>query len=60
MYLRYPRLNAAMQTAIRESYGLCMRYANAYIYGPLSHEPDLPTCPLGIDEAGRAVVKPTQ
>ena len=60
LYPRYPRLNAAMQTAIRESYGLCMRYVNAYIYGPISHEPDSPACPLRIDEAGRAVVKPPQ
>ena len=44
LYPRYPRLDAAMQTAIRENYGLCSRSVNAYIYGPLSHEASSPTC----------------
>lgn len=45
LYPRYPRLDAAMQMAIRDNYGLCSRLANAYIYGPLFHGASSPACP---------------
>jgi hypothetical protein len=58
LYPRYPRMNVAMQTAIRENYTLCSHFDTAYIYGPL-REPNSSTCP-SLDQDKSTVVKLTK
>ncbi len=54
LYPRYPRLNAAMQAAIQQSYALCSRSTVAYVYGPVIHGTNSPSCPRRTEQARQA------
>jgi hypothetical protein len=51
LYPRYPRLDAAMKSAIQQSYALCSKSTVAYVYGPTAHGSNLPICPLPAEQA---------
>jgi hypothetical protein len=54
LYPRYPRMDEAMQTAIRDNYSLCSHSAVAYIYCPLHSDSASPSVPLNSERSAHA------